>query len=295
MTLRGNSNKTAASKDGNSSAQPSLASAFGKSDGQRHGSTESSGAESWRSTDTVRRPGGMNGGGGAATANAQAVASNGNAGGGGGGVRGTPMKVNTNKHLAQYVYSLLCCRYVSGLHTCMRWCQRVGSRCAVDFYRRRADLHSDRDMFRGETLILIIARVASNVRILAKSLLTPSSLASNRLPMHVATLRPGNSLSLPTSSLRPANPTAYRPSSVNRHLQARGQKIPASLQCRPLSSAVHSTMTPPTTWAKYRLATRHRTAWAFPMTTIVGPQLPALRPSPPLAPSRASAASFTRS
>lgn len=45
-----------------------------KTDGQRHGSTESSGADSWRSTDTVKGPFGS-------IANARA----------------TPMKVNTNK------------------------------------------------------------------------------------------------------------------------------------------------------------------------------------------------------
>ena len=48
MTLRGNHNQ----KNGNSSGGQQKA----MTDGQRHGSTESSGAESWRSTDTVRGP-----------------------------------------------------------------------------------------------------------------------------------------------------------------------------------------------------------------------------------------------
>lgn len=69
MTLRGNSNKSSTSKDSSasSSGTASLASAFSRGDGQRHGSTES--------TDTVR------------------------------GIGGQRMRVNTaNKKLAQYVH-----------------------------------------------------------------------------------------------------------------------------------------------------------------------------------------------
>ena len=62
MTLRGGKDKKSSDTDnaGNGNSRP---------DGQRHGSTESSGADSYRSTDTIRGP----------FAN----------------VRGTPMKVNT--------------------------------------------------------------------------------------------------------------------------------------------------------------------------------------------------------
>lgn len=76
MTLRGTHNKSSGNTSGTSNpvdsnasgAGGSLASAFGRSDGQRHGSTES--------TDTVR--------------------------GSGGGQRAVPMRVNTaNKKLAQ--------------------------------------------------------------------------------------------------------------------------------------------------------------------------------------------------
>ena len=70
MTLRGNSNK-------NDASSSSAAGSSSNTSGERHGSTESSGAESWRSDDTVRGPFGSG--------------------------RGTPMKVNTNKKL-QYVF-----------------------------------------------------------------------------------------------------------------------------------------------------------------------------------------------
>ena len=68
MTLRGDSNKTGASSSSAGSNSNTT-----KTDGERHGSTESSGAESWRSDDTVRGPFGN--------------------------IRGMPMKVNTNKKL----------------------------------------------------------------------------------------------------------------------------------------------------------------------------------------------------
>lgn len=75
MTLGGNGNKSNA---GGSSAGNSSNTA--RNDGLRHGSTESSGAESWQSNDTVRGP----------FAN----------------IRGMPM-LNTNKKL-QYVSSQSC-------------------------------------------------------------------------------------------------------------------------------------------------------------------------------------------
>ena len=125
MTLRGgsSSNKTTTSAgrdgNGNGNAAPSLASAFSKSDGQRHGS---SGADSWHSTDTVRRPtagsmgGGANGGGAGVGGGSASGSGSGNVG----GARGTPpMKVNTNKHLAQYVIPLC-------LHPCLVRCNARG-------------------------------------------------------------------------------------------------------------------------------------------------------------------------
>lgn len=72
MTLRGTSNKT----DASNSSAGSSSSNNPTTGGERHGSTESSGAESFRSDDTVRGP----------FAN----------------IRGMP-KLNTNKKL-QYVY-----------------------------------------------------------------------------------------------------------------------------------------------------------------------------------------------
>ena len=60
MTLLGHHKKNDANSSGNNSSSSTSASSSAtnnhskETDGQRHGSTESSGAESWRSTDTVR-------------------------------------------------------------------------------------------------------------------------------------------------------------------------------------------------------------------------------------------------
>lgn len=67
MTLRNNTNGSGSSNS--------------KTDGQRHGSTESSGAESWRSTDTVKGPFGSFGKQGSQKGNRP------------------PVTVNTNKRL----------------------------------------------------------------------------------------------------------------------------------------------------------------------------------------------------
>lgn len=76
MTLRGHSNKNDAS---NGSAGSNSNNNNTATDGQRHGSTESSGAESWRSTDTVRGPFGN-------------------------------MKINTANKKLQYVFPMNCYR-----------------------------------------------------------------------------------------------------------------------------------------------------------------------------------------
>ena len=86
MTLRNNTNKAAQAQtqDGSGQRQQQQQQqqpSYILHDQQRHGSTESSGAESWRSTDTVRRAQ-LNGGSFGSVKE-----------------RGTPMKVNTNKRL----------------------------------------------------------------------------------------------------------------------------------------------------------------------------------------------------